>query len=196
MSQQDMDLRSQIAMAIARDDWNHGLSANGTPGEHTMGEADAVLEVVLPLIEKHRQAVAVLAAERDESTAELMRAATAYRSERDAAEASRRDWAAEAVRLQAEVDHLREQLREETIWREDIMREMSGLDPNRPIAKTARRYRRERDEARDAIDLLRKAGGCGCLSEGNPDPTAPVLPCGHTAPRSRPSGAVHPEADR
>lgn len=70
MSQrEDVDLRSRIAMAIARYDWNNGLSANGAPGVHTMGETDAVLDVVLPLLES--------------------------------VEASRRDWAAEAMAMDA-----------------------------------------------------------------------------------------------
>jgi hypothetical protein len=53
--------------------------------------------------------------------------------------------------LHAEAVHEKEQLadrlRSEEIWREDIMREMSDLDLDRPLAKTARRYRLERDEA-------------------------------------------------
>lgn len=56
-----------------------------------------------------------------------------------------------------EVDQLREQLREEQIWREDMMREVSGLDPDRPLAKTARRYRQERDTLRQRVAELETA---------------------------------------
>ena len=42
----DADLRSQIARAIHRYDYEHGLSGNDIPREHHRGEATAVLAVL------------------------------------------------------------------------------------------------------------------------------------------------------
>jgi hypothetical protein len=44
------EAQRRIAQAIARYDWNHGISANATPGEHAYGEADAIL-ALFPSVE-------------------------------------------------------------------------------------------------------------------------------------------------
>lgn len=90
---------------------------------------------------------------------DAIEAAVDHARDRDGIDYGSRDVADDIVRehvapLQVELESLRDELHSESRWREDMMHEVATLNPERAQAKAGRRYRRERDEAREARDLL------------------------------------------
>src|SRR5262245_18228719 len=91
IKQTGQQLREKVAEAISRYDWDHGVSANPEVGSHQRGEADAVMTVVQPQLDRLLESQRSLLEEREEQIARAVRAETAIGRSRELVEQAVRD---------------------------------------------------------------------------------------------------------